>query len=196
MHVGLRHAVLLMHYLVTFSEKNEMTEEAQQLITVIQQMEESLGDEKANGQYHLDHNELQISYPLNRCLMLLREKHGAVSKLHRERFEQVKSEYLQADANENRVLIYWQSWSRPWNPTHLISKSHLSPLNFLPPHLDRQFHPVSIFPLLGLLLWMPNSRKFTKNTIAGSSLCTLRAKRSLSSGLSLELPRCKLIPTF
>lgn len=72
-----------------------MTGEAQQLITAIQQMEESLGDEKANGQYQLDQNDLQISYPLNRCLMSLREKHSAVCKMHRERFEQVKSKSLQ-----------------------------------------------------------------------------------------------------
>ena len=74
------------------SEKNEMTEEAQHLITAIQQMEGSLVDERANGQYYLDQDELRVSYPLNRCLMSLREKHGAMSKMHRERFEQVKSE--------------------------------------------------------------------------------------------------------
>lgn len=77
-----------------------MTGEAQRLITAIQQMEESLGDEKANGHYHLDQNDLQISYPLNRCLMSLREKHSAVSKMHRERFEQVKSKNLQLCAVE------------------------------------------------------------------------------------------------
>lgn len=69
-----------------------MAEEAQQLITAIQQMESSLVDEKANGQYHLDDGELQVTFPLNRCLALLKEKHDAMSKLHRERYEQVKSE--------------------------------------------------------------------------------------------------------
>jgi protein regulator of cytokinesis 1 len=73
------------------SEKNEMTEEARQLITAIEQMEHSLVDEKANGQYQLNHDDLHITYPLNRCLNFLREKHAALSKLHRERFEQVKS---------------------------------------------------------------------------------------------------------
>lgn len=68
-----------------------MTEEARNLISAIQQMEESLVDEKANGQYNLDHNDLQITYPLNRCVAFLREQHNAVSKLHRQRFEQVKS---------------------------------------------------------------------------------------------------------
>jgi protein regulator of cytokinesis 1 len=32
-------------------EKDKMTQEAQRLITTIQQMEASLGDERANGQY-------------------------------------------------------------------------------------------------------------------------------------------------
>ena len=82
------------------SEKNEMTEEAQQLITAIQQMEGSLVDERANGQYYLDQDELRVSYPLNRCLMSLREKHGAMSKMHRERFEQVKSEFISIDLRD------------------------------------------------------------------------------------------------
>ncbi|KAL5332354.1 microtubule associated protein-domain-containing protein [Aspergillus crustosus] len=78
------------HLTLVDNEKNEMTEEAQKLIDAIQQMEESLVDEKANGQYNLDHNDLCVTYPLNRCLAFLREQHNAVSKLHRQRFEQVK----------------------------------------------------------------------------------------------------------
>ncbi|KAF7587330.1 hypothetical protein BBP40_007394 [Aspergillus hancockii] len=78
------------HLKLVDNEKNEMTEEARQLITAIEQMEHSLVDEKANGQYQLNHDDLHITYPLNRCLSFLREKHGALSKLHRERFEQVK----------------------------------------------------------------------------------------------------------
>ncbi|XHG04387.1 hypothetical protein AWENTII_007658 [Aspergillus wentii] len=78
------------HLKLVDDEKNDMTEEAERLITAIQQMEGSLVDEKANGQYHLDDAELRVSYPLNRCLTFLREKYGALSKLHRERFEQVK----------------------------------------------------------------------------------------------------------
>lgn len=68
-----------------------MTREAQRLITTIQQMEASLGDERANGQYELNRGDLSITYPLNRCIAFLREKNEAMSKLHRERFEQVKS---------------------------------------------------------------------------------------------------------
>lgn len=70
-----------------------MTIEAQRLITQIQQMESSLTDEMANGQFELNRDDLQITYPLNRCIAFLREKNDAMSKLHRERFEQVKSEF-------------------------------------------------------------------------------------------------------
>lgn len=71
-----------------------MTQEAQRLITTIQQMEASLGDERANGQYELNRNDLRVTYPLNRCIAFLREKNEAMTRLHRERFEQVKSEFV------------------------------------------------------------------------------------------------------
>lgn len=66
-----------------------MTEEAHKIIKSIKQMEASLDDDKGN--YDLDDRDLKISYPLNRCLQGLKEKYNTVSKLHRERFEQVKS---------------------------------------------------------------------------------------------------------
>ena len=72
-------------------EKDKMTEEAQSLITTIQQIEVSLGDERANGQYELNRDDLRITYPLNQCIAFLREKADSMTKLHRERFEQVKS---------------------------------------------------------------------------------------------------------
>ncbi|RAL04779.1 putative microtubule associated protein (Ase1) [Aspergillus ibericus CBS 121593] len=78
------------HLKLVDNEKKDMEGEAQRLITAIQHMEKSLVDEKANGQYQLDHNALRVSYPLNRCLSFLREEHGALSKLHKERFEQVR----------------------------------------------------------------------------------------------------------
>jgi protein regulator of cytokinesis 1 len=68
-----------------------MMEEAQHLIKTIKQMEVSLDDEKANGQYDIDDRDLQITFPLNRCITGLKEKYAAISRLHRERFEQVKS---------------------------------------------------------------------------------------------------------
>ena len=76
-----------------------MTQEAERLITAIEQMESSLSDERANGQYELNHDDLRVTYPLNKCIEFLRAKHDAMSKLHRERFEQVKSEYCLCDAS-------------------------------------------------------------------------------------------------
>ncbi|OQE27584.1 hypothetical protein PENSTE_c004G09373 [Penicillium steckii] len=78
------------HLKIVDEEKEQMTSEAQRLITVIQQMEASLGDERANGQYELSRDDLRITYPLNRCIAFLREKSEGMAKLHRERFEQVK----------------------------------------------------------------------------------------------------------
>jgi Ase1/PRC1/MAP65 family protein len=66
-----------------------LTEQARHLIVTIKQMEASLEDRKPNS-YEVDDRD--ITYPLTRCLQSLKEKHSVVSKLHRERFEQVRSE--------------------------------------------------------------------------------------------------------
>ncbi|CAL5873306.1 uncharacterized protein PFLUO_LOCUS7577 [Penicillium psychrofluorescens] len=78
------------HLKLVDDEKEKLTQEAQRLITAIQQMEASLGDERANGRYELNRDDLRVTYPLHRCIAFLREKSEAMSKLHRERFEQVK----------------------------------------------------------------------------------------------------------
>lgn len=78
------------HFL--FSEKNDMTEEAHRIIKVIKQMETSLDDTHANHDNAVEDRDLRVSYPLTRCLQMLNQKHAMVSKLHKERFEQVKSE--------------------------------------------------------------------------------------------------------
>jgi Ase1/PRC1/MAP65 family protein len=70
-------------------EKNQMTEEAHNIIKTIKQMEASLDDEKDKG-YDLDSSGLRVTYPLIDCLRDLKEKYNIVSRLHRERFEQVK----------------------------------------------------------------------------------------------------------
>lgn len=67
-----------------------MTEEAQNIIKIIKQMEESLDDDKQTNGYDLDTTGLRVTYPLNECLRDLKEKYNTVSRLHRERFEQVK----------------------------------------------------------------------------------------------------------
>ena len=65
-------------------------------------MEASLEDRKVTTSYRPDSEDLQVTLPLNRCLQGLKERYNTVAKLHRERFEQVKSRrsYL------NRSYIY------------------------------------------------------------------------------------------
>lgn len=70
-----------------------MTEEAERLIRTIRQMKAALDDNKPNPNYERDDG-LELTYPLTRCLKELKEKHSSVSKLHRERFEQVRSTSL------------------------------------------------------------------------------------------------------
>ena len=62
-------------------------------------MEVSLEDKKPGNTYQLDDTDLKIMVPLTRCLQSLKEKHNSVAKVHRERFEHVKSEegYLTCD---------------------------------------------------------------------------------------------------
>jgi Ase1/PRC1/MAP65 family protein len=75
------------------AEKNEMTEEAQRIVSTIKQMEACLDDTKGRREYQIEDEDLRISYPLTRCLQALKEKHLQISKIHKERFEQVKSKW-------------------------------------------------------------------------------------------------------
>ena len=81
--------------LMLLSEKGALTEEANRIITVIKQMEASLEDKPSNDAYKLEDDDLKITLPLLRCLESLKAKHNAVAKVHRERFEQVKSRSVQ-----------------------------------------------------------------------------------------------------
>lgn len=72
------------------AEKKDLIDEAQTIVTTIRQMESSLDDSRSRRDYH-DDDDLQITYPLNQCLLTLKEKHLQISRIHRERFEQVKS---------------------------------------------------------------------------------------------------------
>jgi protein regulator of cytokinesis 1 len=74
-------------------EKSEMTEEANRIIKHIKQMEGSLDDAKTADTYSAEDDSLRLSYPLIRCLQTLKQKHASVSKIHKERYEQVKSEF-------------------------------------------------------------------------------------------------------
>lgn len=68
-----------------------MIDEAQRIITTIRQMDASLDDSKSRRDYDSEDDDLQVTFPLTRCLQVLKEKHMQISRLHRERFEQVKS---------------------------------------------------------------------------------------------------------
>lgn len=78
------------------TEKNEMIDQAEKMITTIRQMEVSLDGANARRDYHgsPEEDDLQISFPLTRCLQVLKEKQIQIGRLHRERFEQVKSKPL------------------------------------------------------------------------------------------------------
>lgn len=54
-------------------------------------MEASLEDDTLTNSYQLEDKELKVTVPLTNCLQNLKEKHNIIAKLHRERFEQVKS---------------------------------------------------------------------------------------------------------
>ncbi|PHH89081.1 hypothetical protein CDD83_6676 [Cordyceps sp. RAO-2017] len=74
------------------AEKKDLVDEARKIITTIRQMEASLDGSRLSRRSFDDANDddLAITYPLTRCLQALREKHAQVSRLHRDRFEQVK----------------------------------------------------------------------------------------------------------
>ncbi|KAL1891908.1 Microtubule bundling protein [Ceratocystis pirilliformis] len=71
------------------SEKKDLIEQAQQLISAIRQMEASLEDGKESIREKEDDG-LRVTYPLVRCLKVLHEKHQQIHRIHRERFAQVK----------------------------------------------------------------------------------------------------------
>ncbi|KAF1826908.1 uncharacterized protein K489DRAFT_309780 [Dissoconium aciculare CBS 342.82] len=86
---------------IVAKEKHELTEKAQSLIKTIRQMERSLDDSRPQSEFEQEADGLQITFPLITCIQRLKEKHHAISKLHRERFEQVKKlvEALQSYAS-------------------------------------------------------------------------------------------------
>ncbi|KAH0538401.1 hypothetical protein FGG08_005001 [Glutinoglossum americanum] len=70
------------------SEKHEMTEEVHRIIKTIKQMEASLDDVNASNEQ--EDEGLRVSFPLVKCLQSLKEKFATISKIHKERFDQVK----------------------------------------------------------------------------------------------------------
>ncbi|TPX09450.1 uncharacterized protein E0L32_009338 [Thyridium curvatum] len=128
------------------AEKKDMVDEAQKIITTIRQMEASLDDSKARRDYHGEDDELKVTYPLSRCLQVLKEKHIQISRLHRERFEQVKSEWppyrsrlsLQRLTNNIAELVQaLESYSSHLEPTFVrIALPPTGPNQSIPPNFD------------------------------------------------------------
>ncbi|KAI1854552.1 hypothetical protein JX265_007577 [Neoarthrinium moseri] len=104
------------------AEKDELVDEANRIITVIRQMETSLDDAES----HTREGDLKITYPLSRCLMVLKEKHTQVTRLHRERFEQVK-----------KLVQALESYSSHLEPSFVrIALPPTGPNQSLPPTFD------------------------------------------------------------
>src|SRR5258707_14750775 len=62
--------------------KNEMTEEAQRIITTIRQMDISINGPK-DHQYEVEDDDLRVTIPLIPCLQTLKEKHLQISRIHK-----------------------------------------------------------------------------------------------------------------
>lgn len=117
-----------------------MVDEAKKIITVVRQMETSLDDSKNRRDYQ-DDEDLTITYPLVRCLQALKEKHSQISRIHKERFEQVKSMFpvafspvstrtdnpLRRARTSPRILL-------------LTPRSHICP-DRAPSHRPQSVHP-------------------------------------------------------
>lgn len=70
-----------------------MLDEAQNILKAIKQMEGSLDDSTRNSLCSPEDPDLRITYPLAKCVGVLKEKYNIIYQIHQERFEQVKSEY-------------------------------------------------------------------------------------------------------
>ncbi|KUI64746.1 Anaphase spindle elongation protein 1 [Cytospora mali] len=113
---------------IVTAEKKQMIQEAQSMVTTIRQMEASLEDPKPRGSYRSSQNDdgLDISYPLTSCLQALKEKHAQVTKVHRERFEQVR-----------KLVQALESYSSHLEPTFVkIALPPTGPNQSIPPNFD------------------------------------------------------------
>ncbi|KAG4030956.1 hypothetical protein MFRU_010g00840 [Monilinia fructicola] len=114
------------------TEKDDLTEEAHRIITTIKQMEASLEDDKDHLEYESD-DDLKVTYPLMQCLQGLKEKHKHISKLHKERFEQVK-----------KLVQALESYSSHLEPSYIqIELPPTSPDASVPPTFDLSNNYVS-----------------------------------------------------
>ncbi|KAI1378180.1 microtubule associated protein-domain-containing protein [Hypoxylon crocopeplum] len=108
------------------AEKKGLVDEAQRIITTIRQMEASLDGSRSQHSYGSEDDDLRVTFPLTRCLTVLKEKHKQISKLHRERFEQVK-----------KLVQALESYSSHLEPTFIkITLPPSGPNQSIPPTFD------------------------------------------------------------
>lgn len=68
-------------------------------------MEVALDDTKPQSDDYLSDSDLQVTYPLLSCIQTLKEKHHTLSKIHRERYEEVKSAHARCHVEPSYQLI-------------------------------------------------------------------------------------------
>ncbi|KAI1393387.1 microtubule associated protein-domain-containing protein [Hypoxylon trugodes] len=108
------------------AEKKDLLDEAQRIITIIRQMEASLDGSRSQHGYGTEDDDLRVTFPLTKCLTVLKEKHMQISKLHRERFEQVK-----------KLVQALESYSSHLEPTFVkIALPPTGPKESIPPTFD------------------------------------------------------------
>lgn len=110
-----------------------MAEEATRLITVIKQMQMSLDGQQQND---YEYDDFKVTYPLQECLTGLKEKHKMVSKVHRERYEQVRklAEAIESYSSHlepafSKVKLPPTSPNAACPPTFDLSHSYFSSLD-------------------------------------------------------------------
>ncbi|KAI4601840.1 hypothetical protein KJ359_010705 [Pestalotiopsis sp. 9143b] len=107
-------------------EKKDMVEEANRIVVAIRQMEKSLDSARSPRSSRLNDSDLKITYPLTRCLTVLKDKHGQVARLYRERFEQIR-----------KLVLALESYSSHLESTFVkIALPPTGPNQSLPPTFD------------------------------------------------------------
>ena len=106
-------------------------------------MEASLEDHKPNPDYPLEDEDLKVTIPLLRCIKGLKEKHNAIAKIHRERFEQVKSECTKANSPvsatdpDPELVVALESYSSHLEPSFIrVTLPPTSNNATIPPNFD------------------------------------------------------------
>ncbi|KAF2646167.1 hypothetical protein P280DRAFT_512360 [Massarina eburnea CBS 473.64] len=103
------------------TEKHDLAEEAERLAKAIRQMEVSLVDNKPDP----DEDDVEISFPLTRCIKDLKAKHSQISKLHRERWEEVK-----------KLVEAFESYASHLEPDFIQIKLPSTSTSNVPPNFD------------------------------------------------------------